>query len=218
MNKKIILLLVVVVIGVAIGGYFLFFAQKQSGTSLSSSPSEKLKDILGIQPSTKNWQTYKNNRHGFSIKYPAGYTSKEREGSGPTGPVFQVIFVPVPEDKPDEWTGVPLSVMLAPDANFEMMQQEFEKQKEGAEYYEETLKTVAGVNGMEVKIGPSPSNNNIGNNQHAIYITIPFVLDNLYQKGYITFLTFAFDKNQLEKEAAPSFDAFLSTFKTFKPE
>lgn len=77
MNKKIILLLVVVVIGVAIGGYFLFFAQKQSGTSLSSSPSEKLKDILGIQPSTKNWQTYANSGAGLSIKYPEGYTVKD---------------------------------------------------------------------------------------------------------------------------------------------
>lgn len=214
MNKKIILLLVVVVVGAAIGGYFLFFAQKKSGTSPSSS-SERLKEVLGIQPSTKNWQTYKSNKLGFSIKYPAGYAAKERQQSGPVGQVFQVIFVPVPEDRPDLWKGVPLSVMVAPDANIAEIQKELEKQKEGAEYYEETHKTVAGLSGIEAKVGPNPK---VGNNQHAIYITIPFVLDNLYHKGFVTFFTVARDKNQLEKEAVPSFDAFLSTFKIFKPE
>lgn len=205
MNKKIILLLVVVVVGAAIGGYFLFFAQKQSGSS-PSSPSEKLKEVLGIQPSTKNWQTYTHSDAGLSIKYPEGYTVKDEvNSSGPLGQILQVLFQPPgPEDKPALWEGLPFIMLVAPETGYGDIEKEFKRQEQGAEYYEETSKLIAGVNGIEVRVGPNPK---VGNLQHTLYVTIP------HKNGRILFITFAKDRNQLEKEAVSFLDTILSTFK-----
>ncbi len=203
MAKK---LTIVVVCLIVLGGlgYFVFFKQEQSDTS-SFSPSKTVKEVLGIKPSTENWQTYRHKWVGFSIKYPEGYTVEEQApSSSPVGEVFQVMFLPDPKDKPDLWKSVPLSVLVAPDAAYAEIQKEFERVKIGAEYYRETPKTIAGIDGLEVKIGPSP---NVGNNQHSIYAVIS------HKNGHIVFISFAKDKNQLEKEAIPLFDAFLSTLK-----
>ena len=95
-------------------------------------------------------------------------------------------------------------LLVAPEADFASIQSEFGRQKQYAEYYEESSISVAGIKGVEVKAGPNPRS---GNSQHGIYVAIPF------GSGQIVFLTFAKDKNQLEKEATPTLDAFLSTFK-----
>lgn len=199
MKKNIIVLLVVVVVGAAIGGYFLFFAQKQSGTS-PFSPSEKIKDALGIQPSTKNWQTYKNNKHGFSIKYPSNYEVKE-EGGG-------IIFVP-PELKdrsaqPTTLKELPLAVLFSPDKSYDDIKKEIKTQIEGVGYREEKEKMIAGVLGTELKQGPSPESEH---KLHQLFNIIP------HKNTALIFLTYALSKEQLESKGAPLLDAFISTFK-----
>lgn len=118
---------------------------------------------------------------------------------------MQVSFRPPgPEDKPALWKGLPFIMIVAPEAGYGDIKKEIERQKQGAEYYEETSKTVAGVNGIQAKVGPNPK---VGNLQHTLFVAIP------HKNGRIVFVVFANDRNQLEKEAVSFLDTTLSTFK-----
>jgi len=199
MNKKTIFISVSIgLVIVAIGDYLLFFRTNSSDTS-SFAPVKITKEVLGIAPSTKNWKTYTDSVTGFSIKYPDTHT--KQEVSNPSG--LQIAFLP-PEDKPRlQWKGFPFTVLFTPDANYVEIEKGLEVAKKGAEYYDEKSVIVSNISGVEMKIGPNP---NVGNSLHAIYVIIP------YKNGRILFNTVALDKSQLEKEAVPLFNAFLSTF------
>ncbi len=200
----IVIILAVVAVIVSGGAASYFFIWKTGETTLPETVQD-IKEKLGGGPNISDWQTYTSVQYGFSIKHPVNYETQEGAGS--------VFFFP-PELKditetPKTLKELPLGVAMPPDQSYDKIRDEIKKQS-GVEYSEATAKVIIGIEGIELKRGPtlgSDSKSAGDANLHKLYNFVP------YKGGVLIFVTHALSKKQLEGQGTRLLDAFISTFK-----
>ncbi len=199
-STKIILIAVIVLIGVAVGAYiFVFTGESTPDQSPLSSPADKLKEVLGIRPSVKDWQSYTSDKYGFTVKYPSSYTINAQSDG--------VAFIPEEfknftsgAEPPEKLKELPLMIAIPENKSYADLLAELKKESENAAYYEEKTIVIAGVEGIEAKAGPK------GDKLHKLYRVMP------NKNRGIAFITFAPSRSQLDSEGVAFLDAVVSTF------
>ena len=198
--KKAIISVIGVIAVASIAGYLYF--SRTGETPFQKAVPETIKDIkekLGGDSDTSDWQTYQSSKFGFSIKYPSERLVKEDEHPSESGLAsLSIIFLPGPEGQQEQWTKAPLIVSVMPSDSYANVLLEVKKAKSFSREHEMTPITVLGLKGIKVRM--------VQEGRLALQVILP------YKNGVIMFMTIANDGGMF-KEANPTFDAFLSTFK-----
>lgn len=138
-----------------------------------------------------NWQTYESKEFGFSIKYPPGYIQTEVKEPD------EDIITFGPKQGEEGWQ----MFVVVREGLYEEAIEEFRKMTPGI--IQERSRNIRGINGVEftVEFQRETDVHKIGT-----WFIIP------YHNGGLGFVTTAPDKTTLEKEVAPLFNQFISSF------
>jgi hypothetical protein len=195
--------------GAGAGGYFGYKYYKKKKTEkiqkeVKKSEEEAEKAKEKEKDKTKNWQTYQNEKFGFSFKYPQGWKTQGGDIEDPTLPRgFSLNLFQAPSKCPLECLIIEINIP-GPKSVFVHLFENFQN----------ISKEEIGIDGLKATKRTSQTNQK----GKELYKDEYKLIDIQFTKDSDLFQTFFSYKTNQEKQQLEIFDLILSTFKFSAPE